>query len=101
MAPLSRCRCNRPNCTQMRPHTMSPIGHLRDSILILCLAAASCGTVAAAAAAGGSPAIIPLIDGSVAHRDDNLVSYTVTEHYRVYRGQDHAHPAAEMVVRTL
>ncbi len=70
-------------------------------MLIGSLVAAGCGTIAAAAQTGGSPAIIPLVDASVAHRDDNLLSYTVTEHYRVYRGADHEHPAAEMVVRTL
>ncbi len=70
-------------------------------MLIALLAAGGCGRVAAAAKASDSPAIIPLVDASVAHRDDNLMSYTVSEHYRVYRGGDHQHPAAEMVVRTL
>lgn len=70
-------------------------------MLMASLAAPGCCAAAAAAQAGESPAIIPLVDASVAHRDDNLLSYTVSEHYRVYRGADHEHPAADMVVRTL
>jgi hypothetical protein len=85
----------------MRAYTISPIRVVYTSILIAALAAGGCGRVAAAAKASDSPAIIPLVDTSVAHRDDNLLSYTVSEHYRVYRGADHEHPAAEMVVKTL
>jgi hypothetical protein len=33
-------------------------------------------------------------------RNEHIASYTVTEHYAVYRGQDESHPAAEMTVRT-
>lgn len=40
------------------------------------------------------------IDLSVASREQNLLGYTVTEHYSVFRGQDKTHPAAEMTVRT-
>lgn len=40
------------------------------------------------------------IDASVAHREQNLLGYTVTEHYSVYRNQDKVHPAAEMTVKT-
>jgi len=70
-------------------------------MLMAFLTAGSCGAFAAAVQAGDSQAIIPLVDASVAHRDGNLLSYTVNEHYRVYRGADHEHPAAEMVVKTL
>lgn len=44
--------------------------------------------------------IIHGIDGSVAFRDDNLLGYTVTEHFTVFRNGDDAHAAAEMLVRT-
>jgi len=44
--------------------------------------------------------IIQGIDASVHDREDNLLGYTVTEHYTVYRNHDDQHPAAEMVVTT-
>lgn len=44
--------------------------------------------------------VIEGIDASVAARMDTLLSYTVTEHYAVYRNQDTEHPAAEMTVKT-
>lgn len=40
------------------------------------------------------------IDSSVAAREVNLLTYTVTEHYAVFRNQDKVHPAAEMTVKT-
>ncbi len=45
-------------------------------------------------------AVIQGIDASVAARDDNIVSYTVTEHYSVFRNHDKVHSAAEMKVKT-
>jgi hypothetical protein len=47
-----------------------------------------------------SKQMIGKIDASVAGRDENLLGYTVTEVYRVYRGADKRHPAAEMTVKT-
>jgi len=47
-----------------------------------------------------STAALRGIDRSVMHRDDNLLGYTVTEHYTVFRNGDDAHPAAEMTVKT-
>lgn len=44
--------------------------------------------------------IIQGIDASVTARNENLLGYTVTEHYSVYRNQDTLHPAAEMTVKT-
>lgn len=64
------------------------------------LPVASSGYIAAAPGPDKVP-IVSLVDASVAHRDEVLVSYTVSEHYRVYRGSDHQHPAAEMVVKTM
>jgi len=45
--------------------------------------------------------VIQRVDAAVKNRVDHVASYTVTEHYAVYRGGDETHPAAEMTVRTL
>jgi outer membrane lipoprotein-sorting protein len=47
-----------------------------------------------------SAAIIQKVDAAVKARTDGIASYTVTEHYAVYRGNDTTHPAAEMTVKT-
>jgi len=47
-----------------------------------------------------SAAIIQRIDGSVHARENNLLGYTATEHYAVFRNHDEQHPAADMVVKT-
>lgn len=44
--------------------------------------------------------IIQGIDASVKARETNLLGYTVTEHYVVYRNHDEQHAAADMVVKT-
>jgi outer membrane lipoprotein-sorting protein len=44
--------------------------------------------------------IVRGVDASVKNRLDRLASYTVTEHYAVFRGKDESHPAAEMLVKT-
>jgi hypothetical protein len=44
--------------------------------------------------------VIQRIDASVRARDENVLGYTVNEHYAVFRGRDEVHPAAEMVVKT-
>jgi outer membrane lipoprotein-sorting protein len=44
--------------------------------------------------------VIQHIDATVKARVDNIASYTVTEHYSVYRNNDETHPAAEMTVHT-
>lgn len=43
-------------------------------------------------------AVIARIDAANHARYDHVLSYTVTEHYTVYRGENTAHPAAEMTV---
>jgi len=54
-----------------------------------------------APAQSNSPAaVIHGIDASVAFRDQNIASYTVTEHYKVFRNQKRDVPAAEMTVKT-
>jgi hypothetical protein len=45
-------------------------------------------------------AIVRGVDAAVKTRLDNIASYTVTEHYAVYRNNDETHPAAEMTVKT-
>jgi len=44
--------------------------------------------------------VIAKVDGAVKARVDRIASYTVTEHYAVYRGKDETNPAAEMTVKT-
>jgi hypothetical protein len=48
-----------------------------------------------------SASVIALVDAAVKARIDHVESYTVTEHYTVYRGSDETHPAAEMTVQTV
>jgi outer membrane lipoprotein-sorting protein len=45
-------------------------------------------------------ATIQKIDAAVAARDENLLGYTVTETYRVFRGAEKTHASAEMTVKT-
>jgi outer membrane lipoprotein-sorting protein len=45
-------------------------------------------------------AVIRGVDAAVKARLDRIASYTVTEHYAVYRNNDETHPAAEMTVKT-
>ena len=47
-----------------------------------------------------SAAIIQKVDAAAKARINGIASYTVTEHYAVYRGSDATHPAAEMTVKT-
>lgn len=44
--------------------------------------------------------IFQKVNASVAARDQNVLGYTVTEHYSVFRNQEKVHPAAEMTVKT-
>lgn len=41
-----------------------------------------------------------LVDAAVKARIENIVGYSVTEHYAVYRNDDETHPVAEMTVLT-
>jgi hypothetical protein len=47
-----------------------------------------------------SATIIQQVDDNNRARYDNVLGFTVIEHYAVYRGKDQAHPAAEITVRT-
>jgi outer membrane lipoprotein-sorting protein len=70
------------------------------SIAILCISAGLNASVPSTAQQDTSPAIIQRIDASVHARENNLLGYTVTEHYAVFRNHDEQHPAADMVVKT-
>ena len=59
-------------------------------------------SLAAAAApvqSPGSAAVVQGVDAAIQARVDNVLEFTNTEHYAVYRGNDETHPAAEMIVR--
>lgn len=59
--------------------------------------------LAAFASGGQQPeaaSVIAKVDAAVKARVDHIASYTVTEHYAVYRGKDESNPAAEMTVLT-
>jgi hypothetical protein len=45
-------------------------------------------------------AIIRGVDAAVHHRVDSIAGYTVTESYKLFRGSDFDHPAAEMIIQT-
>ncbi|HWE83657.1 MAG TPA: hypothetical protein VG267_01840 [Terracidiphilus sp.] len=66
----------------------------------LLVLAACCSAGVCAAPEIDSQSVMQGVDRSVAYRDDQLLSYTVTEHYTVFRNDDNAHPAAEMTVKT-
>jgi outer membrane lipoprotein-sorting protein len=58
------------------------------------------GAIAITAQQLDSSTVIRGVDAAVKARLDNVASYTVTEHYAVYRSGDETNPAAEMTVRT-
>lgn len=72
------------------------------SYLLVAISAAAIifGSVRPAFSQTSEADVIQGIDASVAARDANLTSYTVTEHYSVFRNQEKVHPAAEMTVKT-
>jgi hypothetical protein len=47
-----------------------------------------------------SATVIRNIDAANYVRYGNILGFTVTEHYSVFRGKDETHPAAEMTVKT-
>jgi hypothetical protein len=44
-------------------------------------------------------AVLHSVDAAVSWRYENVLGFTATERYSVYRGNDDTHPAAEMTVR--
>jgi len=65
------------------------------ALLLLCL-----GIAIAPAQQPDEAAVIQKVDAAVKARLDSIEGYTVNEHYAVFRGDDEAHPAAEMSVKT-
>jgi outer membrane lipoprotein-sorting protein len=59
------------------------------------------GSAATPAMQPDAAAIIQRVDAAVKARVDSILSYTVTEHYAVYRNNDEVHPVAEMTVKTV
>ncbi len=68
--------------------------------ITICLLATTLSPTTALAQQPASNPTFQKIDASVATRDENLLGYTVTEIYRVYRGADKTHAAAQMTVKT-
>jgi hypothetical protein len=73
---------------------------MRLAIRAVALFLLTAAMVCTAALAQQANPMIQKIDASVATRDENLLGYTATELYRVYRGSDKSHPAAQMTVKT-
>jgi hypothetical protein len=57
-------------------------------------------TLALCAQQPDSAAVVQHIDAIARARYDNILEYTDTEHYVVFRGKDQTRPAAEMTVKT-
>jgi len=77
------------------------MAHLRR--IRIAVALASLFSLSAACVGAQIPdlsTVIQGVDSSVKDRLDRLASYTVTEHYAVFRGHDESKPAAEMLVKT-
>ena len=72
------------------------------AICLLTLSLLQCfGIVIAPAQQVDGASLIQKIDAAAHARYDNVLSYTVTEHYSVFRNNDETHPVAEMTVKTL
>ena len=67
-----------------------------SSIMLL----ASLGIAPSAAQQLDASSVIRHVDAAVESRVESVASFTVNEHYAVYRGKDEIHPAAEMTVKT-
>lgn len=76
-------------------------GSSHIAVVVRGMAAIACAALATAATSAqpDSAVVVRGIDGEVASRVENVLGFTDIEHYRVYRGDDQAHPAAEMTVR--
>lgn len=72
------------------------------AVLVVATFFICCVSIAAHAAQQPSESsVIEHIDAAVKARFDAIDSFTVIEHYAVYRGDNEAWPVAEMTVRTL
>jgi outer membrane lipoprotein-sorting protein len=68
---------------------------------ILAIFSGCLGTIARSAQQLDLQSIIQHVDAAVQARIDNIVDYTATEHYAVFRNHDEVHPVAEMTVRAV
>ena len=75
-------------------------GILRGVVLLVCVVTGFSSVAEAQTTPLGEQAVIRGVDAAVKARLDATLSYTVTEHYRVFRGGDETHAAAEMTVKT-
>jgi len=80
--------------TNLRPRTRT------IQFVALILLALSASFVLSAQPVDGA-AVIQKIDNAALARIDHVLSYTVTEHYSIFRNGDETRPAAEMTVKTL
>jgi outer membrane lipoprotein-sorting protein len=78
----------------------SVLGTLWGVVLLVSVVAGFGWVAKAQTAPLDEQAVIRGVDAAVKARLDAILSYKATEHYRVFRGGDEAHPAAEMTVRT-
>jgi hypothetical protein len=79
---------------------LSVSGILRGLVLLVCVVAGVGSVGDAQTAQLDEQVVIRGIDAAVKARLDATLGYTVTEHYRVFRGGDETNPAAEMTVKT-
>ena len=73
---------------------------VRSLLPVFFLIATSLSCVRAQTATPDEASIIQHIDAAIKARFEAVLSFTVTEHYTVYRSSDETHPAAEMTVKT-
>ena len=73
---------------------------LSARIICLCFFLVGVASGRAQTLLDANTAVIQGIDASVRARENNLLGYTVTEHYAVYRNHDEQHAVADMVVKT-
>lgn len=78
---------------------MKSASRLAAAVRGLATAACACLTAAAVFAQPDSAAVVRGIDSEVASRVANVLGFTDTERYAVYRGDDETHPAAQMTAR--
>jgi len=79
---------------------LSVSGILRGLVLLVCVVAGVGSVGDAQTAQLDEQVVIRGIDAAVKARLDATLGYTVTEHYRVFRGGDETNPEAEMTVKT-
>lgn len=70
-------------------------------IQLVALALTILGPVALPAQPVDASALVQKIDNAALARINHVLSYTVIEHYSIYRNGDETHPAADMTVKTL